>query len=227
MPGGTRANRRLKAKYKRLLTELEYLYSELEFHQEEHTVRKEEFQEEFLEFCEEHGYDCTTRKTHEAYEQQQFDPYKVHLSEDEERSLSDDLFDNDLDPQESEKDLKNLYKKIATKTHPDKLLYEDIEGAKERKKKMFLEAQSALQEENYYKMLQLAKELGIELPEPNEQQVMWMRAEKKKIEKIISGITQTFEWVYGEENPSMPKVNLFYRYVDIIGCVKLQKEIRI
>jgi len=223
MSGDVRASRRLKHKYKRLFTKLEYLYSELDYHKEEHGYRKQEFQEAFLEFCDDHGYDCSTRKVIETYEQKQTDPYKVRLDDQEQQEIIEDLFD-EPDEDDSERDLKNLYKKIAVQTHPDKLMFEEIEAIKEKKKRLFLEAKEALEQENFYRMSQIASELGLELPEPNDQQLKWMRTEKKKIEKVLEGITQTFEWVYGEENQSAPKINLFYRYVDIIGCVKLEKE---
>lgn len=225
MSGDVKPSRRLKHKHKRLLTELEYLYSELDYYKEEHIFRKSEFQEEFLDFCEKYGYDCNSQKTIDTYQQKQVDPYRVKIEEDEQKEITDDLFDDEgEDEGSSKKDLKNLYKKIATKTHPDKLISEPEELIKSRKKKLFLDARSALEKQNFFKMSQIANELGIELPPPNDQQLMWMRTEKKKIEKTIDGIKQTFEWVYGEAEISVPRINLFYRYVEAIGCIKLEKE---
>tara|TARA_Y100001938_G_C8096092_1_gene438241 strand:+ start:2184 stop:2861 length:678 start_codon:yes stop_codon:yes gene_type:complete len=225
MSGDVKASRRLKSKYKRLLTELEYLYTKLDYVTEEHELRKQEFQEDFLEFCEEYDYDCNTQKTQETYQEKQVDPYIVDLTEQEISEIEEDLENDDLD--DSARDLKNLYRKIAVQTHPDKLLAEKQESVKEKKKRLFLEAKQALEDSNFFKMAQIAKELDVELPEPTNQQLVWMRSEKKKIEKTIDGVKQTFEWVYGNEGPTVSKVNLFSRYAEIIGCVKLQKEIRI
>ena len=227
MSGDVKSSRRLKSKYKRLLAELEFLYSKLEYVTEEHMLRKEEFQEDFLEFCEEYGYDCTTQKTQETYNKKQFDPYAADLNDLEHDEIEQDLEEDIESSNDGSKDLKNLYRKIAVQTHPDKLLAEKQENVKNRKRKLFLEAKNALEDSNFYKMAQIAKELEIDLPEPTHQQLVWMRSEKKKIEKTINGVGQTFEWIYGENNSQVPKINLFYRYAEIIGCVKLQKEIRI
>ena len=227
MSGDVKASRRLKSKYKRLLTELEYLYTKLDYITEEHAIRKEEFQEDFVEFCEEHGYDCTTKKTQETYEEKQIDPYVVNLDDQELDEIQDDLEEDPEDLGDESKDLKNLYRKIATQTHPDKLIAEKQESIKEKKKRLFLEAKKALEDSNFFKMAKIAKELDVELPEPTRQQLVWMRSEKKKIEKTIDSVQRTFEWIYGDEHPEVPKVNLFYRYAEIIGCVKLQKEIRV
>ena len=209
------------------MAELEFLYSKLEYVTEEHALRKEEFQEDFLEFCELYGYDCSTQKTRDTYQEKQFDPYRADLSSLECDEIEKDLEEYDEVSEDGSKDLKNLYKKIAVQTHPDKLVSEKQESIKNRKRKLFIEAKKALEDSNFYKMAQIAKELGVELPKPTHQQLVWMRSEKKKIEKIINGIGKTFEWIYAENNPEVPKINLFYRYAEIIGCVKLQKEIRI
>jgi leucyl aminopeptidase len=227
MSADVKASRRLKSKYKRLLTELEYLYSKLDYVTEEHAHRKEEFQEDFLEFCEEHGYDCTSQKTRDTYQKKQVDPYIVDLNDADFAEIEDELQEDLEHSGDGTKDLKNLYRKIATQTHPDKLLKEKQESAKERKKRLFLEAKEALEQNNFFKMAQIAKELDVELPEPTHQHLVWMRQEKTKIEKTISGVKETFEWAYGEDSPQIPKVNLFYRYAKIIGCVKLEKEIHV
>ena len=130
------------------------------------------------------------------------------------------------DPDDASKDLKALYKKIATQTHPDKLINEEIEAVKQRKNKLFLEAKAALENKDFFRLSQIAEELGLDLPEPTRQQLVWMRKEKKKIEKVRKSIAETFEWVYGETEDEAARTNIFHRYVQIIGCVK-RKEIRI
>tara|TARA_E500000331_G_C17259773_1_gene714703 strand:- start:2437 stop:3120 length:684 start_codon:yes stop_codon:yes gene_type:complete len=227
MPADVKSSRRLNAKHKRLLTELQYLYSQLDYITEEHSLRKEEFQEDFLDFCEEYGYDCTTPKSQETYQEKSVDPYVVDLNDQEIDEIEEDLEEDLEESDDGTRDLKNLYRKIAVQTHPDKLLSEKKEEIKDKKKRLFMEAKRALEDGNFFKMAQIAKELDVDLPPPTHQQLVWMRSEKKKIEKAVEGVKQTFEWIYGEEKPPVPKINLFYRYAEIIGCVKLEKEIRV
>ena len=225
-----RESRQVKAKYRKLLRELRYLYSELDYYAEEHGHRKKEFAEDLEFFCEEFDYDCTTLKTAEEYQKKQVDPYRQEVTSEESDEIQDDVEqgteDEPADPDDAEKDLKTLYRKIATQTHPDKLINEEVEAARERKKRLFLEAREALENKDYYKLSQVADELGIELPRPTRQQLVWMRKEKKKIEKTIKSITETYEWVYGEAEAADARNNIFHSYVKVIGCVK-RKEIKI
>ena len=229
MSGKDRTNRRLRAKHKKLIGELRYLYTNLEYHKEEHQFRKEEFYEAFEDWCDEFGFDCSRPESNEAFNEKQTDPYKQKVTKKELKEIEEDVYndpeESSEDSEDAEKDLKALYKKIATKTHPDKLTNEEEESIRERKRKLFMEAKEALDDQNFFKLSQIAEELGVELPAPSKQQLMWMREEKKRVEKIIHSIEQTYEWVCGEpHNPNMTPEMLYRQYADVIGCVKLEKE---
>ena len=229
MSGNDRINRRLRAKHKKLIGELRYLYTDLEYHKEEHQFRKEDFNDSFRNWCEEYGFDCSRPSTQETFNEKQSDPYKQKVTKKELKEIKEEVYNDpeelSEDPEDAEKDLKTLYKKIATKTHPDKLTSEEEESIKERKRKLFMEAKEALDEQNFFKLSQIAEELGVELPPPSKQQLVWMKEEKKRIEKIIHNIEQTYEWVSGEpHNPNMTLEMLYRQYADVIGCVKLEKE---
>ena len=225
MSGKDRATRRLRAKYKKLIGELKYLYTDLEYHKEEHQYRKEEFHEDFAMWCEQNGYDCSRPEVRKTFEEKQVDPYNQKVSKEEAEQILEEILDElgeeELD--DSDKDLKTLYKKVATKTHPDKIL-QDEQEAREKKQRLFIEAKEAYDNQDFFRLSQIAEELGVEPPPPSKQQLMWMREEKKKIEKIIEGIAKTYEWVCGEENPILPRDVMYQKYASTIGCVKLQKE---
>ena len=228
MSGKDRTSRRLQAKYKKLIGELRYLYTDLDYHTEEHGYRKEEFQEDFADWCEEQGYDCSRPVSQKAFRDKSKDPYKERVTDKELQQIEEEVYNDpeDLseDPEDAEKDLKALYKKIAVKTHPDKLTQEE-ESAKDRKQRLFMEAKKAYDEKNFFRLSQIAEELGVEMPPPSKQQLLWMREEKKRVEKVIESIVKTYEWICGEEKPMMPKDMLYQQYADIIGCVKLEKEV--
>ena len=227
MSGRDRATRRLRAKYKKLIGELRYLYTDFEYYKEEHQYRKEDFHEDFASWCEEMGYDCTRPETRQKYEEKQIDPYSQKVNKKELQEIQKEVYNDDSDesedPDDAYKDLKSLYKKIAVETHPDKLTRAE-KAARERKERLFIEAKKAYDENNFFRLSQIAEELGLDLPPPSKQQLVWMREEKKKIEKIIASISTTYEWVCGEENPLMPKDVMYQKYADAIGCVKLKKE---
>ena len=87
-----------------------------------------------------------------------------------------------------------------------------------------MEAKKAFDEKNFFKLSQIAEELGVDMPPPSRQQLVWLREEKKRIEKIIENIDKTYEWICGEENPMLPVEVLYQQYADASGCVKLEKE---
>lgn len=227
MSGNDRTTRRLQAKYKKLIGQLRYLYTDLDYHKEEHEFRKQEFHEAFFDWCEQHSYDCSTLKTQKTFEEKQVDVYDQEVTEKELKEIEDEIYNDPEelteDPDDAEKALKLLYKKIATKTHPDKLMAEE-EQSRRKKQALFMEAKKAYDERNYFRLSQIAEQLGVDMPPASKQQLMWMREEKKKIEKIIENIEKTYEWLCGEENPMLPREVLYQQYADIIGCVKLEKE---
>jgi hypothetical protein len=226
--GKDRTVRRLRAKHKKLLGELRYLYTDLEYHEEEHGYRKQEFQDSFKEWCGENGYDCFTSQARKTFEEKQVDPYKQEVTEKELKEIQEEVYNDpeelSEDPDDAEKELKALYKKIATKTHPDKLLRETEDSIKKRKQRLFMEAKQAYDNKNFFRLSQIAEELGVDMPPPSKQQLVWMREEKKRVEKIIESIAKTYEWICCEEGLEMPIEILYQQYADIIGCVKLEKE---
>lgn len=222
-----RSHRRLQAKYKRLINELGFLYSDLDYHAEEHEYRKKEFNDEFFKFCEENGYDCSRRETFETFEKKQTDVYNQKVTKQEAKEIKEEVeqdLGDETTPSDSQKDIKTLYRKIAIETHPDKISESELEAIKKKKNKLFREAKAAMDDKNFFKLTQIASELGVELPEPTKQQLVWMEEEKKKIQKTLSGIQKTYEWVCAEESPPQPKEIMFQQYAETIGCVKLQKE---
>ncbi len=226
MSGQDRTTRRLRARYKKLFSELRYLYADLEYHKEEHEYRKQEFYDAFADWCEDHGFDCSRKQTRETFEKKQVDPYDQKVTEKELKEIEEEIYNDleDLEETDAEKDLKSLYKKIAIKTHPDKLSAEEEQSIKDRKNHLFMEAKKAFDEKNFFKLSQIAEELGVDMPPPSRQQLVWLREEKKRIEKIIENIDKTYEWICGEENPMLPVEVLYQQYADAIGCVKLEKE---
>ena len=121
----------------------------------------------------------TTLNTAEQYEKKQFDPCAQNITPKTMKSerCREGLEDAPPDP-ETQKDLKTLYKKIAAQTLPDKLINEQIEAARKRKQRLFMEAREALENKDYYKLSQIAEELNIGY-RSHRQQLVWMRKKKE------------------------------------------------
>lgn len=95
---------------------------------------------------------------------------------------------NDKDEAKN-KDLRKLYRKIATKTHPDKTNNENTS-------KIFLEAASAYQENNLGKLIELSNEAKIEDFDLLEESVLLLEKNIVLLERDINNLKATAAWTW-------------------------------
>lgn len=165
-------------RFKRLVKELSFLKSDLEYHRAEHVLRRALFYEDLEKFLEETEFTYSEEKTIANMK----DVYKP-----KEKSMIVKK-NTDLSTQNKE-----MYKKIAKKTHPD--IHHDSD-----KTSMFKKASKAMQEGDWYTLYELSEALGIEVGESTPMHLEWLNMEIQKSRAIIKGITTTFEWIYSDPN---------------------------
>ena len=116
---------------------------------------------------------------------------------------------------EKDKNLKNVFRKIARVAHPDKL-----EGLPEFEKKyktsLFEKARKALEENDYYAIVEVAEELEIEPPPPTKSQIEMMKKVNSDLEKEISRIENTlvWGWYHGDDKKKKTLMEKYIEYVD-------------
>lgn len=100
------------------------------------------------------------------------------------------------------KEYKSLYRKIASKTHPDRIKDD------EEKKKILQEVNKAVTEENYFKLIESALRLDIEIPEEVpinfgsiQQKIASIHNQVKQITKSVA-----WEWYHIEEDDQKKKL---------------------
>ena len=93
------------------------------------------------------------------------------------------------------KQYKSLYRKIASKTHPDKIKND------ERKKKILQEVNKAITEGNYFKLIETALKLDIEIPEEVPVNFESLHQKISSIQNQVKQITKSvaWEWYHVEE----------------------------
>lgn len=162
-----------------------FVKSDLEYHRAEHQIRRKEFYDAFNEFLEDSSFEFSEEKT----VKNMIDVYK------KERLVPTPRLG---------KESKKLFKEIAKKTHPDVTKDDEIKG------EMFKAARQALEEDDWYTVYDIASRLNIELPKPSKEHVEWLEQEVLKMERIIQGIRETFEWKYCEPNSNKQQLLTTY-----------------
>tara|TARA_R110002153_G_scaffold32649_4_gene98723 strand:- start:1841 stop:2410 length:570 start_codon:yes stop_codon:yes gene_type:complete len=164
--------------FTRLVRELSFLKSDIEYHRAEHTVRRALFYDDLEKFIEETEFVFSEEKT----VQKMKNVYKP-----KEKSMivekNTDLYSQN----------KEMYRKIAKKTHPD--IHHDSD-----KTIMFKKASRAMQDGDWYALHELSEALGIKVEEYTPMHLEWLKMEIQKSRAIIKGIIGTFEWIYSDPN---------------------------
>ena len=131
----------------------------------------------------------------------------------EKKVNSDDIIE--AKKEHKEENLKKVFRKIATLIHPDKTLkLSDFE--KSVKTKLFEKARLAFQKNDYYGMVEIAQELGIELPPPSKEQIELMKENNKKLEKQINTIKNSVVWAWYHAEDQSKKQRIMDNYIDYL-----------
>ena len=158
-------------KLKKLLFKLKYLYAELDECNYTFDMCKENFS---LEFQKKIGKLKKKEKN-------------VIKKADEQIKHSKSNVNEKLDIDTNPKSFKNLYRKIAFETHPDK-------GHSKRRVELFNEAKEAYMNGSWFNLVEIATTLEITLPIPTKQQLESLLLEVKKVNNSIIDIKNSVSW---------------------------------
>lgn len=114
--------------------------------------------------------------------------------------------------EKKDQNLKDVFKKIASQIHPDKL-QNFPEFEKDYKKSLFEKARMALETNDYYGIVEVAEELGIESPPPNKEQIELMKKTNQGLENKIKEIQNSvlWSWYYADDEA---KKLLMSKYIE-------------
>ena len=181
---------------------VKYLYAKIDYQQEVFQQAKLDFEEYARKFCEENGIEIE-------------DPEMDNKTTDVD--IRRDNIDFNIEDVETQSDhIKKLFRKIAIMTHPDKLTKLD-DYERERKTELFLKAREAAEAGKWFALVDTANALGIETPEPDEEQVDLLQNESENVDKEIRNIEATYAWVmYNLETEGQRKL-LMTAYLKNLG----------
>jgi hypothetical protein len=139
----------------------------------------------------------------------------------EEENIDED--DNEINPT-----LKNLHRRIALLTHPDRLVSETSAAEKERKEALFKRAAKAYDDQDLCELVLIASELKIAVEDFVDAQTLMMAYDEKisAIQKKVKSIKESYVWIWGESHGNLDmRVRLLDIYLQQTGHAKVDEQI--
>tara|TARA_Y100000310_G_scaffold151555_2_gene151144 strand:- start:585 stop:1280 length:696 start_codon:yes stop_codon:yes gene_type:complete len=209
-------SKQLKYRLKKTLKNAEFVHADLEYHQELSGDAVREFQEEVSKLLAKLSVEDKQR-VHDHMAQQQTPNRQAEAAGPSLGDLPENAdvaaaITEGIPPEEATekapksnkaRNLKKIFRRIAEKTHPDKLSARGLSGAEAlRLGKLFLRASEAHNNQNWYTLYSIALGLGISLEDPDEEQVDWIEEDiKKTLAKIAALANLTaWHWYTGDED---------------------------
>jgi hypothetical protein len=128
-------------------------------------------------------------KSNKTFEDQEFEKQKQR---EENKANHEEILPED-------KDLKDLFKKIALKTHPDKLADEEPERA-EYLTELYKDAAGAAEIGDGMALLEIAYELNIKVKIDPEKETEWLNKKIEMLQMSIQDMKSTAEWIWGHSD---------------------------
>ena len=175
-------------------------------------ITKDIFQKAYVSFMSEFNEKLNSTKRPSSKvkkEQKQKDNKEQGIST--EKNVEDNQ--ENVKPAEKQKDenLRLAFKRIAKEIHPDKLSGLP-EFEREYKETLFNKARMALEENDYYAIVEVSEELGLEPPEPNQEQIEIIKKSNSVLEVEIKKMEESLIWAWYHSDEDKKK-NLMEKYI--------------
>ena len=115
------------------------------------------------------------------------------------------------------KDLKKIYRKITSRTHPDKLIKMKDELKKFKYLEMYKQAVTAKIENDKGTMLDLALQLNIDLPDTCYEHLSDVRQSIEHLKFNIQNMENTYPWLWHVAPDEAKKTEIIEKYVNSIS----------
>ena len=195
------------------MLEMRYVNADLEYHQQASIGAREQFMKDFETYCDGKGL-LTPLQAARARADGKLDFDDIE----EEEALSAPTPDEDPEARKRvSKMVNDLFKKIAVRTHPDKLSKLTDPEEVEELKALFIEAKEASNNREWFKLQSIAMDLGIKLPNPTKEHVLMVEEKIREVKKTIRSIQSTYAWHYQNNRHDAEKI--FAHYMTLVKCV--------
>ena len=200
-------------KWKRALNEIKFKHEELELVKEICDSHGVDFQMFMEEYCAKNNIDLKSlnhkrglKMAKQKAEENQVKGIEQKTDESlvytenplaEHAPPVDKINVEDKDRDDMHKTFKDLFKKLALNLHPDRVgsLTPD---EREVRLSMFKDAKQALDNGDYFLLLDMSEKFNIRIPKNFKQQTRWMKARIKQLDQEIQAQKHTYNYIFSE-----------------------------
>jgi len=215
-------------KWKRALNEIKFKHEELELVKEICDDHGPEFQMFLEDYCEKNDIDLRAlnhKKGLEMAKQKAQENQAKEIEEKSEEALIHtqnpqvehapevkELQVESKDSDEMHKTFKDLFKKLALNLHPDRVGNLTPEE-RDVRLNMFKDAKQALDNKDYFLLLDMSEKFNIRIPKNFKQQTRWMKARIKKLDQQIDAQKHTYNYIFSECENEHEKVKIVKNFL--------------
>jgi hypothetical protein len=210
--------RHVKRQYTKLIFEMKFLYADLEYHEVIFEESKEAFNKGLKDFMRRHNIKGNIQDY-----QNKNQPEETKIKVKSEMDLNaEDYYNEPLKESKiTDKELSKLFKEIAVQTHPDKLSKDMSPQEKSKKIDMFLKAKKAAEEDDWFKLQEVAMDLGLNLPPPTQNQLKLLKEKIQDIKAKIHKMSDTYAWKWYDMETIESKDQLMKHYMKIAFGIQI------
>lgn len=232
-------SKQVKLKFKKLLKKAEFVHADLEYHEELLPDAKQEFfaaAQEVLDTLPQ----SDKQKIEELREQkmlekeQAFKEAAANAEEDgtgvekkessserlittefpEGIELNADIERGDM-PVVKESEVKKMFRRIASVTHPDKIGKDVPNAQKHKLDKIFKKAKDAYTNGSWYILYSISLDLGLDVPEPTTEHIEWLEGDIQHTVGRASHLGSLLVWVWftGDEDSKKFALQNYFQQV--------------
>lgn len=211
-------------KWQRALNELRFKYNEMDLLKEISQEGAVDFNEGLKDYCQRKKVDTSILypdepvvphpEPEEQEPEQEDENTALTKSDTQSSEQSDDEIQESDEVVELQvkKEFKDLFRKLATHLHPDKL--SDLsEIEKQQRTELFKKAKEAVEQERYFFLLDLADRFKVRTPKDYNRQLRWMKNKNKELGEELSKIKSTFNFMITECETQEEKDRLYRAFL--------------
>jgi hypothetical protein len=199
-------------KTKKFLLEYEILSMELEDSKKIYNECEKKFLAEVRSYVKEKNLNIKKRSETEETKKEQKEQKDIAC--DNSKHDDDGKYISNSTKQNISAALKKIYKKIALKTHPDKIINNNNEE-KEKLLSLYKDAQNALEESNMPELLKIANNLNIEIGEIEEEDLSSIKKTLLEMKDDILLCQSKYPWVWHHASDETEKERCIEEFISV------------